>query len=118
MRKALTDKALDALKPQAKRYEVHDLHCPGLSVRVSLEGRKTFNVKFRYGVQQKRLGLGVYPRLSLAKAREKAIAALRQLDDGVDPASRRRQPDLLVNAVCADFVRQYAKPRNRNWRET
>jgi hypothetical protein len=30
MRKALTDKALDALKPQAKRYEVHDLYCPGL----------------------------------------------------------------------------------------
>lgn len=36
MRKALTDKALDALKPQAKRYEVHDLYCPGLIVRRTL----------------------------------------------------------------------------------
>jgi len=39
MRKALTDKTLDALKPAERRYEVHDLHCPGLSVRVSPEGR-------------------------------------------------------------------------------
>jgi hypothetical protein len=76
MRNALTDKALEALKPDARRYEVHDLHCPGLSVRVSQDGRKTFNVKFRYGVKQKRLALGVYPRLTLSKARDKTIAAL------------------------------------------
>lgn len=117
MRKALTDKTLEALKPTERRYEVHDLHCPGLSVRVTTAGHKTFTVKFRYGVKQKRLSLGVYPRLTLAKAREKAIGALRQLDEGVDPASRRRQPDVLVKAVCADFIKQYAKPRNRNWRE-
>ena len=41
MRKALTDKALDALKPQAKRYEVHDTYCPGLSVRVTPEGKNS-----------------------------------------------------------------------------
>ena len=47
MRKALTDKALEALKPLAKRDQVHDLYCPGLSVRVSPEGRKSFTVKYR-----------------------------------------------------------------------
>ena len=47
MRKALTDKVLEALKPQAKRYEVHDTYCPGLSVRVTPEGKKTFTVKYR-----------------------------------------------------------------------
>jgi hypothetical protein len=35
MQKALTNKTLEALKAQAKRYEVHDLLCPGMSVRVS-----------------------------------------------------------------------------------
>jgi integrase len=25
---------------------------------------------------------------------------------------------MFVDAVCADFIRRYAKPRNRNWRET
>lgn len=43
MREALTDKKLESLKPKAQRYEVHDLYCPGLSVRVTPEGRKTFN---------------------------------------------------------------------------
>jgi len=117
MRKALTDKTLDALKPAERRYEVHDLHCPGLSVRVSPEGRKTFTIKYLYGPKQKRQTIGVYPRYTLAEARAKAMAALRQVDDGVDPQSRRRQPDLQVEAVCSAFVEQYAKPRNRNWRE-
>lgn len=118
MRKALTDKTLAALKPEARRYEVHDLHCPGLSVRVSPEGRKTFTIKYRYGAKQKRQTIGVYPRYTLAEARDRVRAALRQVDDGVDPQNRRRDSDLRVEAVCHAFIEQYAKPRNRNWRET
>lgn len=118
MRKALNDKAVQSLKPQAKRYEVRDRHCPGFGIRVSPEGRKTFFASYRYGSKQRRLKLGVYPRITLAKARDKALDALRQVDEGIDPAGRRRQPGLIVEAVVADFIRQYAKPRNRNWRET
>ena len=77
MRKALTTKTLDALKPQAKRFEVHDLHCPGMSVRVSPQGQKVFSAKFRFGLAQKRIKIGVYPRISLATAREKAQDILR-----------------------------------------
>jgi integrase len=118
MRKALSDKTVQSLKPLAKRYEVRDCHCPGFGIRVSPEGRKTFFASYRYGLKQRRLKLGVYPRITLAKAREKALDALRQVDEGIDPAGRRRQPGLIVEAVVADFIRQYAKPRNRNWRET
>ena len=117
MRKALTAKTIDALKPQAKRYEVHDALCPGFSVRVSPQGQKTFNVKYRYGIRQRRLKLGVYPRISLSDARERAMTALREVDDGIDPHGRRRQLNLRVEAVVEDFIRQYAKPRNRSWRE-
>lgn len=117
MQKVLTNKTLEALKPQAKRYEVHDLHCPGMSVRISTQGRKTFTVKFRYGVRQKRLKLGVYPRISLATARDKAIDVLRQVDEGIDPTRRRRSPDMKVEAVCREFIRLHAQPRNKSWRE-
>jgi integrase len=118
MQQALTAKALEALKPQSKRYEVHDLHCSGLSVRISAHGLKTFTVKFRYGIRQKRLKLGVYPRISLATAREKAIDVLRQVDEGIDPTKRRRSPDMKVEAVCREFIRLHARPRNKSWRET
>ncbi len=117
MRKALNTKAIDALKPQAKRYEVHDLLCPGFSLRVFPTGRKVFNLKYRYGLKQRRLVLGVYPRTTLAQAREKAIEALRIVDEGIDPAARRRQLGARVEQVCEDFIRQYARPRNRSWKE-
>lgn len=117
MRKSLTDKAIEALKPQAKRYEVHDVLLPGLTLRVATSGHKTFNVKFRFGQKQRRQTLGTYPRLTLAKAREKAMAALRVVDEGIDPTGLRPQPDFFLEAVCAEFIRQYAKPRNRSWRE-
>lgn len=118
MRKALTDKTIQALKPRKGVYDVHDMHCPGLTVRVFESGLRSFALRYRYGTKQRRYGLGRYPVVSLAKAREKAIEALRQVEEGVDPSRRRRQPDMQVEAICAAFIRQYAKPRNRNWRET
>jgi integrase len=117
MRKALTAKTIDALKPQAKRYEVHDALCPGFSVRISPLGGRTFYVRYRYGIRQRRLKLGVYPRISLGEAREQAMATLRQVDDGMDPYARRRQLNHRVEAVVAQFISQYARPRNKSWRE-
>lgn len=117
MQKALTDKTIEALKPEPKRYEVHDLRCPGLSLRVMPSGRKTFNIKFRYGLTQKRMKLGIYPRLSLATAREKANALLQQVDEGIDPTKRRRTTDMRVENVCREFIRLHAQPRNKSWRE-
>ena len=118
MRIAFTDKSLSALKPEADRYEMQDTYCPGLTVRVTPEGRKTFNVKYRYGIKQKRMSLGVYPRMSLAEARAKAMEAMRHVDEGSDPAKRRRQPEYRVEAIVTEFIERYAKPRNRKWMES
>ena len=117
MRMALTAKTIDALKPKAKRYEIHDVLCPGLSVRVSKQGIKIFTQKYRYGLKQKRLKLGTYPRVSLADARTLGLEAMRQVDQGIDPSLRRRQLDWRVANVCEDFIRQHARPRNSSWRE-
>lgn len=87
MQKALTNKTLEALKPQAKRYEVHDLHCPGMSVRVSAQGQKVFSVKFRYGLDQKRMKLGVFPRIT---------SAMR----GPDQDEREVAKDYLLDALA------------------
>lgn len=117
MRKALTAKAIDAFKPQVKRYEVHDVLCPGFSLRVYPTGRKIFSLKYRCGLKQRRFALGVYPRVSLAQARQKALESLRIVDSGLDPAARRRQVGMDVATICSDFIRQYARPRNRSWKE-
>ena len=96
MQKALTNKTLEALKPQTKRYEVHDLHCPGMSVRVSAQGQKVFSVKFRYGLDQKRMKLGVFPRITLATAREMAQDILRQVDEELT------RPNAGAAPICVD----------------
>lgn len=115
--KALTDKTIEALKPEPKRYEVHDLRCPGLSLRVSSTGLKTFYIKFRHGLEQKHPKLGTYPRMSLATAREKANDWLRQVDEGIDPTKRKRSANLTVESVCREFIRLHAQARNKSWRE-
>lgn len=61
--------------------------------------------------------LGVYPRISLATAREKAIDLLRQVDEGIDPTKRRRTSNMKVESVCREFIRLHAQPRNKSWRE-
>lgn len=117
MRKALSVKAIEAFKPKVKRYEVHDLLCPGFSLRVFPTGRKVFTVKYRYGLTQRRLPIGVHPRISLAEARNKALEALRLVDEGIDPAARRRTIGMSVESICSDFIQKYAK-RNRSWKQT
>ena len=86
MQKALTAKTLDALKPAAKRYEVHDFHCPDF-VRVSVGGQKVFSIKFRYGLKQKRQKLGVYAEASLFwRQTYTALLALRRRGARSSPA--------------------------------
>lgn len=117
MKKALTNKTLEALKPKEKRYIVHDSHCPGFAVRVSESGRKTFIASYRYGLLQRRLTIGVYPVITLAEAREKARAAFREVMEGVDPKAVQRRRNMTMREGVEAFIHQYAKPRNRAWKE-
>lgn len=117
MKKALTNKTVDALKPTGERYAVHDAHCPGLSIRVNANGTKTFTASYRYGVQQRRLTIGRYPIVSLAEARDKARAVFREVLEGIDPQAVRRRKNLNLREGVSAFIEQYAKPRNRSWKE-
>ena len=118
MQKTLTNKTIEALKPQAKRYAVHDRHCPGFAVRVSTGGRRTFVASYRFGIKQRRITIGVYPIISLADAREKARAVFREVSEGIDPTAVRRRKNMTLREGVDSFIRQYAKHRNRSYLET
>lgn len=98
MRERLTVERLESLsvKPPAERTDYWDLYCPGLAARVSPRGRITFNVLSRTrtpGGSSKalRFRVGLYPRIGLREARARAIAALLLLEEGLIPASFRKQ---------------------------
>jgi Arm DNA-binding domain len=103
-KKALTAESVRRLNaPSSGRLEIGDLAVPGLVLRVTERGVKSWAVLYRVlgegGVtasgllrkgRQKRLTLGRYPIIDLAVAREKARAAIRLATEGRDPATELR----------------------------
>lgn len=85
----LTAKTMEHLTTTRVQEEIADPLTPGLSIRIGRGGTKTFYARYRFAGRVKRLKLGVYPRLSLADAREKARDALKKADAGEDPAVQR-----------------------------
>ncbi|MGH7115729.1 MAG: tyrosine-type recombinase/integrase, partial [Stellaceae bacterium] len=99
------------------RAEFWDTVMPGLGLRVTDKGAKSWTVLYRAHGRQRRATLGRYPALSLAEAREHAASLMREVENGVDPAAEaeRRQADLF-EPVVNDFIERHARPNNRGWR--
>ncbi|MFZ0852130.1 MAG: Arm DNA-binding domain-containing protein, partial [Hyphomicrobiaceae bacterium] len=97
--KPLTAQGVDRMKPPAAgQVDRFDGGYPGLALRVSYGGRKTWVYFYRFAGKQKRLGLGVYPSTSLAEARDAWRAAREALDQGKDPAITIDRPTPAVEA--------------------
>ena len=85
-----TDREVMGLRAAKKHYEVSVNGARGLSVRVFPNGDRVF--EFRYVApagNRRRMQVGVYPALSLAKARDAAGKLRNQVVDGCDPAAER-----------------------------
>lgn len=91
----LTDRYVASVTAEpGKRLEIFDQHLmgAGLMLRVTDTGRKVWMVRYRTeDGQQRRLGLGLYPDVSLAEARGLAAEARKTASSGGDPAGERRQ---------------------------
>src|SRR5436309_1833892 len=87
MKTALTDRAIKAMRPADKPYDVPDAVVPGLAVNVLPSGLKRFVLikRFPGARNPTRRVLGAYGALSLEAARNKARAWLELIARGVDP---------------------------------
>ena len=84
----LTQLGIDRAKARpGGRYDLPDGPggVPGMMLRVSERGVKTFALRFRLGDQQPRMTLGSASVLSLVAARTAARDALALVDQGIDP---------------------------------
>lgn len=125
----LTDRRIRSLKAEGdNRAELMDGAVPGLGIRVSPTGRKSWFL--RYGPQEarRRIVLGPYPALSLDAARNKArelVAGVKMSDR--DPlaereaarAARRQAETATFEALAAFYLEEHAKRRKRlrGWQE-
>lgn len=85
----LTDRGIRALRPEAKgTIDYPDTEVPGLRVRVTPAGVKSFGLRFDWQGKTRRKDYGrCFVELSLEKARELARADRQRLRDGIDPTA-------------------------------
>ena len=133
-----TDRKIDNLRPAATRYEITEGGNSGLAVRVSPRGTKTFSFLYRFDGRPRRLSLGIYrpvalarapgaaahdakglPYLTLAEARIKLAEARRKRDGGIDPAidavaahKAERQAE-SIGELCTLYLEKWATPNKR-----
>ncbi len=79
----LTATAVKNAKTRTKSYNLSD--GGGLYVLVKPNGTKAWRFNYRFAGKQKTLAIGVYPDISLKKAREKHQEARQNLANHIDP---------------------------------
>jgi integrase len=93
MKTKLTDTGIRFYQPRAAQYSIGDAACPGLCIRVTPKGIKTFAFAYRNKGTGKVawLTLGRYPDVPLARARELANDARKTAALGGTPLTPKVQ---------------------------
>ena len=134
----LTDKAIRALKPSDRPYEVADAQLSGFGIRVLRSGRKGFFYRYQIGSKRRRVSLRPYRDSGdLAEARREAETLRGLVIQGIDPRTMqaprveadggalvdRATPDepkhITFSDVATRWIEEHAKPNKveSSWRE-
>jgi hypothetical protein len=118
----LTARFLETLKPVGRRIEYFDADEPGLALRLSEHGRKTWCYLYRAHDSRRlrRLTLGTYPAVTLADARRLALGNRRGVQiNGENPADVKSAWKQIksFSELAAWYLKDYATKRKRSWKE-
>lgn len=129
--KALTVRAIEALKAGPVRTEISDGLIAGLYLVVQPTGRKSWAVRYRSAGRTRKHTIGAYPGINLSSARELARLALVAVASGRDPgaekAEARRSGEVALRAerdrfdrAVDSYIERYAKANTKTetWRES
>lgn len=125
MAKALTVKAIEAMKPNATRQEIPDGGLPGLYLIIQPKRERhgkevppamSWAIRYRFDGRPKKHTIGPYPAYSLAQAREEGGKALRAVSEVRDPAAEKaarkeRKLDLVEDALD-EFIKRHVEQKN------
>src|SRR5206468_5285822 len=110
------EKKLQSMKAVAKRLQVFDAGQPGLCLRVTPDGTKSFSVVYKVGGRMKRLTLGKYPAVTLADARKRTRAALAEVESGKDPQEEKvtvREAGTLAE-LAEIYMAEHSEPNKKS----
>jgi integrase len=116
-KRLLTQLTVDRVKATGRRYDLPDGPggVPGLMLRVSERGVKSFALRYRIRDHQPRTTLGLASAMTLGEARAAARVILEQVEQGIDPAAEAEPKPGTVKAVIAAYVAKRLRPRTRTW---
>src|SRR5215471_16331822 len=88
-----------------------------LWLQVGPNGSKSWYLRYTLRGRHREMGLGPYPLIGLAEARDKATIQRRLLLDGIDPIEARKSKQLARNAVTfAAAAKHYIAGHAKSWK--
>lgn len=103
----LTELQIKNLKPGTKDRKISDGR--GLYLLLKSSGGKWWRFKYRFGGKEKLMSLGVYPDVSLARARDLREVARRHVAEGIDPCQLRKDEKLERRAQATETFERVAE---------
>ncbi|WP_121634329.1 tyrosine-type recombinase/integrase [Tropicibacter alexandrii] len=119
MKRKLTTKFIEGQKPDpSKRLDFRDELMPGLVLRISASGTKTFCLHKRINGKMRRLTIGRFPIISLADARKRVQQVLYEIETGrfEDRTGIEIDTKPTLGDVIPDYIEKHAKVHNRDWK--
>ena len=108
---ALSDRAVKAATAPGRMFDGN-----GLFLIVTPSGAKCWKQRITVNGRRQELGLGGYPVVTLAKAREVALANRRAVREGLNPKVERRRARGIP--TFAELARADFEHRKSGWRNT
>lgn len=117
-------------RPESGRIEVSDGGCPGLTLRLTADGKRTWFLLYRVkgNTTLRRMVLGAVEAYSLEEARAWAMTKKAIASTGVDPNGEVREDRLLlaqgelpppsrvtVEQLAKRFLEEHCKPNRKRW---
>ncbi len=112
MRMRLTKRAIDAIKPGQKRFDVWDSELPNFGLRVQPDGSKSFFLRYRLRGLGRRspkrfVTVGAYGVLTLDQARAEARSIFGDVARGQDPVTEHRKAEASAANTLEHIAEQY-----------
>jgi integrase len=110
----LSDTQIKKVKATDKLQKLSD--GGGLQLHIATTGGKLWRWAYRFDGKQKTMGLGTYPAVSLAEARQKRDEAKKQLAAGTDPMQARKGAKLARLAASEHSFESVARQWYSHWK--
>ena len=109
----LTDRKIRETVPDSKDIKLSD--GDGLYLLVRPNGARWWRMRFSVRGVEKQLSLGVYPLISLKRARERREDLRRQVAEGIDPSAVRKAEKRAQAQTFEAVAREWMAKRQAIW---